>query len=201
MWAAFRPPHQNPLLCGLIVVGPTHHGASAPYPRPVLGRRIRGYPRHRHLHRPRLHLVRRPLHPCRPPPLGRPDGLRLLRLCLGLRPLRNPRRIPGRLDRRPPRAPAHRAVVVVLHRRHRMGLELRLPRHHPHTIRSRRSRLFPQSHENLHHLAPAPRARPRPRHHVAQRPLGRRLHPPPWYTSPSRSCHGVMPSNSSAASV
>ena len=61
----------------------------------------------------------------RPAADGGADGLGVLGVFVGVRALRDSRRVAGRSDRPAPRADAHRDLVVDLHGGDRLGLELR----------------------------------------------------------------------------
>ncbi len=156
---------------------PTGDGDGASHACPLLGNCICHHACHHHLRGPGLPLLRFAGDPPRPRPVAGADGLGFRRLRSGLCPVRAAGRIPGRLARPAPGAAAHRGLVVVLHRRHRLRFQPGLPHHHPVPVRCRGGRLLPQSHQGLHHLAAAGGKDPRPGLHVAGRPLGRRLHP------------------------
>ena len=107
-----------------------HPGADPPtrarYVAVLFCRRARGH----HIHRSRLHLTGRARHSPGSRAVEDRDGLGVLGLRLGLRAVRDPGRLARRSDRAATRADADRRLVVVLHRRHRVGLEPRLAARH-----------------------------------------------------------------------
>src|SRR5207253_2322398 len=99
-----------------------------------------------HLYRPRGDLLRPTVHRQGPGSEFDPEGLGADGFRAGIFVVRNPRWIPGRLDGTPPRYPAHRRVVVVLHGGYWLGVELRIPCNDSVSLRRGGSRLFPESH-------------------------------------------------------
>src|SRR6185295_10054740 len=81
------------------------------------------------------------------------DGLGFLGVWLGVRAVRDSRRLARRSSWTPPRADADRDLVVVLHGRHRLGLELRVASRDADAVWHGGSRLFPQPDPDLYHLA------------------------------------------------
>ena len=88
--------------------------------------------------------------------------------------LRDPDRLLGRQDGRPPGPDPRRAVVVVLHRRDRLGLELLVALRGAFPVRRRRGRVLPEHRPRLQPLAAARRARAGAGHPVDVGALGRR---------------------------
>ena len=111
----------------------------------------------------------------RGPPSGQdPDGHRVLRVSAGLRTVRNPRRPTGGLAGPPQGPPSGHRVVVALHRRHGPGRGARLAGGDPIHVRRGRSGMLPQFDQGLHPVADEGGTHAGPRHHVDERPLGRR---------------------------
>ena len=79
-----------------------------------------------------------------------PDGLGVLGVRLGLRAVRDSRRMAGRPAWAAPRADAHRDLVVVLHRGHRLGLERRVAARDARAVRHGRGGLLSEPHAHLH---------------------------------------------------
>ena len=87
------------------------------------------------------------------------DGVGVFGVRLGLRVVRDSRRLAGRPARPAPGADADRDLVVVLHRGHRLGLERRLAARDADAVWHGGSRMLSQPHADLHALAAAARAR------------------------------------------
>ena len=137
----------------------------------------------------------------RSPPQQSTDGIGLRRFWSLLRALRDSHRSARRPHRRSSRAVTDRGRVVDLHSSHRSSLERRLALRHSLSLRSRRSRLFPQSHPHAQRLAARARTSHRSGAYVGLHALGRSgnsaagadLHPPLWLAMGLRRFRGPRP--------
>ena len=178
---------------------PDDHRAQRP--RPLPRRRVRGRPRRGDLPRSDLHLDAGPGDHARPGADEARDELRLQRLRRGLRGVRGAVGVVGRARRHAARADPHRLLVVHLH--HRDGLRLELHQHarDPVPLRGRRGGRVAERGENVLALDPRARARTRPGRLLRRRLPGRRPDAGPRRRCSSRGSAGAASSSASAWSA
>ena len=178
---------------------PDDHRAQPP--RPLPRRRLRRRPRRGDLPRSHLHLDAGAGDHARPGADEARDELRLQRLRRGLRGVRGAVRVVGRARRHAARADAHRLLVVRLHDRDGLRLELRQHARDPVPLRSRRGGRVAERREDVLALDPRSRARARAGRLLRRRVPGRRPDAGARGGCSSRGSAGAASSSASAWSA